>query len=227
MDHSRIISAQERIYSTRFREYGDTPQGVFWNNTETQYLRFERLLRHTLGNAPTAPALHEIGCGTAALFEYLKARSIACDYSGTDIVPDMLEIAQKRHPEGKFYQRDVLTTDISEAYDFVVASGVFNYRDRVKPETWNKYVEDMLSKMFSMARCGIAFNFLTSNITIAPDPTLHYADPAVMLRFCQNRLSRFHVLDQSYPLYEVTLTVFKEAHIKGSFSSEAYGKYFA
>ena len=228
-----IIEKQRKLYGENFQIYGDTPNGFYWNNTETQELRFSRLMRtvlqyeNTACKSPSAFSLHEVGCGTADLHHYLLRNEISHEYSGTEIVPEMIEVCRTKFPRVKILERDIACENSRESYDYLVLSGVLNLRGDTNEKDWKNYCMRLLSKMFTMSERGIAFNFLTSYTTTPQNPTLQYFAPHRLFEFCHENLSRFIEIDTIYPLYEVTITVFKEEWIQESFSNTAFQKYFS
>jgi hypothetical protein len=79
--------------------------------------------------------------------------------------------------------------------------------------------------MYLHADRGIAFNFLSSYRTYS-DPLLYYFDPKEMFDFATTQLSRFVVLDASYPLYECTVTVFNQDYMAAFYGHDDLKKYF-
>lgn len=227
MTNEDTLKFQREIYGANFRKHGDTPQGVFWNDEATQYLRFERLLAEILRHeGANSFSLHDVGCGTCALFEYLSNAKVACEYSGTEIVPEMILLCQQKYPDLDVQNRDIVSENETQRYDYVTLSGVLNLRGACPEDVWMTHCKRMLSSMFKMSRYGISFNFLTSNITVASDPTLQYMDPAEILRYCHDTFSRFVIVDHSYPLFEVTVSVFKKEGMQRRYSSTQFAKYF-
>jgi hypothetical protein len=222
-----VINSQRALYQDRFLEYGDTPQGFFWNDRETQNLRFEKLFSHllTYWNPISPPTIHEIGCGTADLHGYLNELGIHHIYSGTEVVEESTRTALAKYSDIKIQNRNFLESETNEKFDFVVLSGLLNY-PTASEKVWKAYVSRMIEQMFSICRCGIAFNFLSSATTVPPNPDLYYIQAEKMLGFCRSKLSRFIILDQSYPLYEVTMTVLRPSYIETKWGSAGYEKYF-
>ena len=97
MNSDKIIKAQLDAYRPNFIEHGDKPQGTFQNNSETQQLRFERIIRQ-FNLRQNAYTLHDIGCGTCDLHQYLTDKKIEHSYYGTEIVPEMIDAARKKFP---------------------------------------------------------------------------------------------------------------------------------
>lgn len=222
---SEIIEKQIEAYRPNFLTYGDSPKGTFQNNTETQYLRFSKLLENLPIRSGQSFSIHDVGSGTCDLHRFLLNQGIDHVYSGTEIVQEMIDLAQKKYPDVKLFNRDILAVNENEAYDFVVLSGMLNLPGSVQREEWRKFCMLIVLKMFMLAQKAISFNFLTTESTFT-DPTLFYLNPSEILTFCQKNLSRFTLVDNSYPLFEVTVTAFKKSHVKERYSTEAFEKYF-
>lgn len=220
-----LIKKQIEAYRPNFLEHGDSPQGTFQNNTETQYLRFSRLIKHLPINLAQSFSIHDIGSGLCDFHKYLNEQKILHVYSGTEVVQEMIEVSMKKYPDVVLFNRDVLTVAEKEVYDFVVLSGTFNLSGAIPLGEWREFCYKVIMKMFDLAKEGISFNFLTTENTFS-DASLFYLSPTDAFTFCQKNLSRFIIVDQAYPLYEVTVTVLKKRPLKKEYSSQAFEKYF-
>lgn len=218
-----IIAAQRKAYGENFAEFGATPRGNYWLDIETQWLRFERLLRNLQGELPDSQ-IHDLGCGTCELHRYLLNSGIRHRYSGTEIVPEMISHATSEYPDIAIHNRDFLEID-EELHDFIFLSGMLNLKLATPEPLWREWSLNIIRKMFRHATRAIAFNFLTVHPTLS-DPDLIFFDPAEMLAFCQQSLSRFVVIDTGYPLYECTVTVFKPEFAEQIYPQKIYQKYF-
>lgn len=109
------IDSQKQLYSQRFRDAGDSPEGVFWNDRETQHLRFERLLRQFMPT-PEAVSIHDVGCGTAELHSYLSQKKISHSYSGSELVSKMVECIKSKNKSLKVFNRNILDAPSNEHY---------------------------------------------------------------------------------------------------------------
>ncbi len=69
-EYNDIIKYQESLYRDNFCQKGP-PKGVFFNNKETQNLRFKILLEDILLNDTSKFSIHDIGAGLADLHTYL------------------------------------------------------------------------------------------------------------------------------------------------------------
>jgi hypothetical protein len=225
MSDPEIINEQIEVYRRSFLEHGDSPAATFATGREVQDLRFERIMRPLLA-ARTPFSIHDVGAGLCDLHRYLLDRGIKHDYSATEIVPEMVELARKKYQGISVYDRDILSDEIGEQYDFVVLSGVFNIPGRAERAAWNRFALELIARMYDLATVATSFNFLTAHRT-RTDPALFYLDPGEILSFCVKNLSRFVAIDHGYPLFECTVTVFNPDFVRSSHSDQVFDKYFA
>ncbi len=220
---SPILKAQIDVYRDEFIKHGDNPKGVRWANLETQELRFDRLF-HQILPLDQSFSVHDVGCGTAALHSYLLKHGIDHAYSGTEIVPEMINLISQKFPDVQIHNRNFLEAN-DEHYDFIMLSGTLNYPGNVEEDQWKEFVFQILSKMYEMSRYGIAFNFLTSYSTMFYD-TLFYLNPTEVFDYCHRTMSRFVMVDHAYPLFESTVTVLRPEFLQKKYHNQIFEKYF-
>jgi hypothetical protein len=222
---SNIIKKQLAAYQQNFIQHGNSPQGTFQNNTTTQYERFNQLLLPLLQHKNKEFTICDIGSGVCDLHKFLKTNEIAHHYTGIEIVPEMIETAQKLYPEVKLLTIDVLDNNFTQKFDFVVLSGTFNLPGDTNRQEWEDFVFAVIEKMFSLATIGISLNALTTYGTFRADE-LFYLQPEKVLTFIQTKLSRFYQINRAYPLYEETYTVFTKQAMQQQFAHADFEKYF-
>jgi SAM-dependent methyltransferase len=208
MADERILDAVERYYSGRFAEHGATARGVDWNSPESQEVRFAQLASACpRGEAFT---LLDYGCGYGALLPYLRERGFAVSYTGVDLSAEMLEHARARFA-GETGVRFLGPDAPLEKSDVVVASGIFNVRLDVDPDSWHAYVVSTVRLLSDTSRRAFAFNCLTSYSN--PErmrPDLYYGDGPAFFDFAKRELAPGVALLHDYGLWEWTLIVRKE-----------------
>jgi hypothetical protein len=96
-----------------------------------------------------------------------------------------------------------------ERFDVVVASGTFNVKQDATEEAWRAYFHRSLEQMFALSKRGVAFNIMTTYVSWRYDH-LYYASPDELASLAVSKLSRRFVLDHSYPLFELTMSVLRE-----------------
>ncbi|MEA2914690.1 MAG: hypothetical protein QOJ15_6771 [Bradyrhizobium sp.] len=227
MDERSIIAAQRDAYRAEFVKHGDTPLGTHQGDRTSLDLRFEALMRNIAPHLGPRATLHDVGSGLCDLYGFLKSSGLdrRITYSGTEIVQEMIDHAAQKYPEVALGNRNFLDASLDERYDFVVLSGALNLLAGLDGDVWKAMCLALIRKMYLHAERGIAFNFLTSYRTYS-DPLLHYFDPREMFDFATAHLSRFVVLDASYPLYECTVTVFNKNYMATLNGHDDLKKYF-
>lgn len=208
MTRDAILRRVERYYGDRLARYGPTASGVDWNSEASQQLRFAQLLRVCDREGPFA--INDYGCGYGALALYLRRRGRSFAYRGFDISEGMRAEARAmlvNLPDCEVVDRD---EDLAPA-DYTVASGIFNVKLDVDPETWTAYVLATLDRLDALSTRGFSFNLLTSHAD--PDrmrPDLYYGDPGFFFDHCARRYSRHVALLHDYGLFEFTILVRRE-----------------
>jgi len=201
-------------YHQALMKHGDTPRGVDWKDSAGQRFRFEQLLEGLPIDQPFS--ILDVGCGTGALVDFLSSRvQKTFRYDGIDFVAGMIEVAASKH-QGRAQTRFLSTElrEICEKYDFVVSSGIFNVKQTVSTIDWVSHCTETICEMFERCTKAIVFNCLTSRVDFRRDE-LFYSEPGFMLDFCQTNLSRYVRINHAYPLFEYTMTVYREEFIQG------------
>lgn len=180
-----------RFHSRLFGRFGsaERPRLCGWSSAESQEARFEALLRNARYNGGS---IVDFGCGTGDLHAYISQRYGPVDYTGLDHNEAMLDIARLTH-DARFIKCGF--DDIAfEQADYVVASGVFQFRDRAYP----RYYESLALALFQRARLAFAANFLSSlRETREKTPTELYLHPCRAAQLAAS-LSPLWILDHSY-----------------------------
>ncbi|HEX6633300.1 MAG TPA: class I SAM-dependent methyltransferase [Usitatibacter sp.] len=164
-----------RWYEDKVRRYGFDHRGLGFRNRSSQEKRFEALL--ALGDFAGRSVL-DAGCGFGDFLAFLVERDIHPMYTGLDVCEPMIERCEERFPPGagRFIAGDVLDHEPDQAYDYLVASGLFGLdspgaRERIVPT---------LERMFGWCRIGMAVNFLSAAYDRQVDGRI-YVEPAKAL----------------------------------------------
>jgi SAM-dependent methyltransferase len=193
-------------YRKLISEHDDPAQACSWQNADVARRNFaavSQVFAHE-----TAPfSVYEIGCGFGMLGEFLAAHFPLARYSGSDILPEMVERAKARNVNVDVEQRDVIANPPTQQYDYVVISGVFNLRMSNDDASWFEFVKRLSQAAFGIARKGYACNFLTSYVDWKRELG-YYQDPGAIFDFAQRELSRFSEIRHSYYPWEFTLFVY-------------------
>lgn len=201
------IDRQEYIerYGSRLREHGYSPETLGWGNHGRQELRFSVLAEHAI-RAPESSVL-DVGCGFADLYDFLIQHGWHGQYKGIDIVPSLLEVARRRHPDLDLWEIDITDpTARLGKYDFVIGSGIFNAK--LLGEDNPSHIQRALNAMFQHARVAVCVDFMTIHVDYQKPGSWH-TDPAWAIDVAR-RLSRRLLLRSDYMPYEFAVLIFRD-----------------
>ena len=208
MSFDDILSRVRRYYDAKIEMHGATAQGVDWNSTESQQMRFEKLIQ--VIDRASAFTIDDFGCGYGALAKYLEKEAKPMRYVGFDISPHMIATAMELNTGISWIHFVNQQSDLPQA-DYAVASGIFNVKLDTPLAEWESYLTRTLADINSLSRRGFAVNFLTKYSDPGfMRPDLYYADPLFFFDYCRVNYSRYVTLLHDYPLYEFTILVRKE-----------------
>jgi SAM-dependent methyltransferase len=205
-----VTEAIEKIrdtYSNLVVEHGAHARAGGYQDEEKRNLRYDRLLR-VLDDAPEQFTIAELGCGYGAFYTYLDERMPGRinHYDGYDVSAEMLRRA--RDHLGNRPVTLMLENHVVREADYVFISGIFNVKMNAASSDWQRYIDDTLKLSFAKARLGLAFYLLSNSRVDFRNQEFYYCDAKDMMDFCNKNLSSFYIIDESYPLYEMTCCVF-------------------
>lgn len=182
------MSDNERIsayYLGRLNRNQETHEVLGWESAGAQAARFSVLL----DVVPRRPySLVDVGAGLGDLYSYLTERGEPVEYTGVDILPQMVERARNRFPGVRFERVDLISdTTWSERFDILYASGIFNLRMQDNVGFVTRAVERFgeLKKLFCVA------NFLCESSPDKEAPYFYYSPETIRSVFSAvfNRVS--------------------------------------
>lgn len=201
--NEELIRRSNETYSSAATTHGTSSSAVLADRHVRQMLRFTELVQFIDLNDSGASVL-EVGCGNAELFKYLSGRGFRGNYVGVDINEPLLEQARARFPGIDVRRADILSEDLGRRFDYVLMSGVLNV-DFGQDQDW---VDAFLRKMYELSEQAMAFNALSTHVNFRT-PGFCYYDPADMLRFCIENLSRRVTLAHHHLSYNYSVAVFR------------------
>lgn len=187
-------------YTTRLRELGDCPEAIQMSE-EGQRFRFKKLAE--IGVLRGMRIL-DIGCGRADFLKYLQETVGEVDYTGIDIVPELIETSRAKHPNATFLCRDLIDEPLGESFDYAFISMVFNNNVPGMEPAFKK----MLKIAFDLSRVGLGFNFVSTHVNFQNDRGINH-DPAEMMDFCLRELSKKVILHHHYERCDVAVFVYR------------------
>lgn len=198
-----------KIYSDAYRQHGRSPASLLIPKGR-QHERFTALCAPMAGDGFS---VLDYGCGFGDLKPFLDARFAGVRYTGCDINPDFIRECRESHGAGADFRLVQSHTDVTDEFDYVIVSGIFNtlYHDS-REEHWAT-VQEMLRHLFSRARRCFSFDFMTDRVDFIA-PGAYHQDPIEAYRFVERELSRRLTLNQSYMPYEFAMVVYRDAVMK-------------
>ncbi|MDC3282896.1 class I SAM-dependent methyltransferase [Opitutales bacterium] len=151
----------------------------------------------------------DIGSGFGDFVNYLKFEGIKTfKYTGIDLVEEFINKAKINHPQKniEFITGDFLSIDISNKFDFCIASGTFNLR--MDGIDGYKYIESNLTKMFETCRIGIAVNFITDKVDYKHDHNFN-SSPEEILTIAYKLSKRIVLRNDTFP-FEFSIIIYKD-----------------
>lgn len=125
---------------------------------------------------------------------WLKKKQKKIEYTGIDVVSDMIKEAKRKHKKVKFSCENILKKKVrlDQKFDYIFASGIFAYNKK----DGNKILKKTILKMWNLSNKGVAFNCLSSKC-IYKNKNEFYADPEKVLSFCK-KLTPFVKIKENY-----------------------------
>lgn len=201
MNSREIEEAIER-YNKRLDTFGVSEEALGWGPKGRSRLRYEILISQWDFNNQ---AVLDFGCGFGNLYEYMIRRNITnLRYTGIDINERLITIAQEQHKgDATFITGNLLTEIFNDRVDYILASGVFNY----KLENNFEFISSCFDKFNEISKKGFAVNFLSDKAAIQYESNC-YSSPAQILELAY-KYSKKVVLRNDYMPYEFTIFVDK------------------
>lgn len=155
-------SAIREYYIDRVKDYKMPEYKVLdWESKEAQEKRFETFINAFSLKGST---MLDVGCGLGNLAEYIDKKNIKLYYIGVDLMPEMIERANKKTFENikpQFMVMDVFNEqNIEKDVDYIYSSGIFNLNLGNNKD----FLKKALKSFFSIARKGVCFNLLDKSI---------------------------------------------------------------
>lgn len=98
----------------------------------------------------------DVGCGTGDLWDFLQKYEFK-NYTGIDIFHPALSKAKRKYPSGHFLLGDFLFHSFDSEFDYVFSSGAMT--TNLESDNY-RIIREWIPKMWSLAKKGVAFNFL-------------------------------------------------------------------
>ncbi|MFP4055018.1 MAG: class I SAM-dependent methyltransferase [Phycisphaerae bacterium] len=190
------MSREEEIrrhYQPRIAPHRDSHDVLDWASETSQFVRFDVLLREV---QLQGRSILDVGCGLGDLWGYLQRREVYADYTGVDILPEMVAEATRRHPGAQFACENVFADPAPEHLrrDVVFCSGMFN----LNLGNNLQFVPGALRRFVQLADTHVVFNMLHHRTPEQP-PRYFYYDPDRVLEILDALPCRARLVDDYLP----------------------------
>jgi ubiquinone/menaquinone biosynthesis C-methylase UbiE len=191
-------------YQKRIAKYGLTFDSLGSGKPSHQDIRFH--IHRNIG-INSGDKILDIGCGLGDFYTYLRNHGINVDYHGVDLVPELIDEARKKNPDGLFEIRDIIEDEfLPNSFDYVVCSQVMNFK--FSHEDNYEHAQKMLELMFKFSGKGVACDFLTSYVDFKENH-LNYYNPLTVFDLAKSFTKSVDLI-HSYPLFEFTIYLFPD-----------------
>ena len=176
-DHKDVIRGH---YIPRINRYTSNHEILDWESGKAQESRFDVFLDNV---ELSGKRLLDVGCGLGDLLGYCKAKGIECDYTGIDLLGEMVELAQAAYCDGHFLHGDMFKQDIfpADSFDVVFTSGIFNLNIGNNEE----FLQSAIQRLWKVSRDVVVFNMLHTK-SRDKDNTYYYHDPGEISAYLQD-----------------------------------------
>ena len=182
----KINEAAKNFYTKLVRVHQDSPLSCSWTH-EAQLFRWKKLveLSEIRENKTGLPRVLDFGCGVGDFLGFLCDEKIDVQYTGMDIVPEMIDIAKKKYPEASFLCGDIMDMTLDEKWDYTLICGVFNMRMGNDDES----MENMqrILKLLWKSTNRLTFNFISTYVNYREEAMAYY-NPFSVMDWCMKNL---------------------------------------
>jgi len=210
MSHEGFDKIKE-MYQGSFAQYGDSPASLLTPKGR-QELRFRALDTFFLSGSKLR--ILDYGCGLGYLYDYLKSKGYNFDYVGVDIVPGFIEhCSSKLKCENARFELITPDSLLSQDYDLVFSSGVFNIKSHEDDVLSKAYALARVKQLFSAAKGALVVDFLSPYVDFQQQDAQHFSIDEICTFVALNLSRRFMVRHDLLP-YEYTLIAHVDSEIQ-------------
>jgi 2-polyprenyl-3-methyl-5-hydroxy-6-metoxy-1,4-benzoquinol methylase len=216
----QITQTLKDYYTRTFEQHGATAKGVDWGDEQELLVRYDKMLA-VMQKDFMAPkdkvSMLDVGCGWGGLLRRAQNLNIPLDYSGIDVVNDMVVHGKTEFPAAKFIHGDVFEMPQVGAYDFVVCNAILTQKLEVGNIEMEQFARKLVKKMFALCRHGIAFNMMSTRVNFTVS-NLYYQNPLELFSWLLTDVSPRVRFDHGYSslangrgkFYDFTVYVYKD-----------------
>lgn len=210
MSNQKIKNVAIGKYNETIDKFGvESMDAVHYSNQQTQYYRFELIKKHIPNDSNIS--ILDVGCGNAEFLKYLNFSGYRGKYVGYDINDKFINASKDIYKEYNvdFKVIDILEDNITNKFDYVILSGLFN-NNYGQDDTW---IEKMINKMYQLANRKVIFNAI-STYTNFKDEEMYYVNPLNISDYIIRNLSSEMTLEHGKLPYNFQIVINKDTSWK-------------
>ncbi len=200
------------FYNSNYKKYGYSVKSLAWIKGK-QNIRFDALTK--FWDMSESFSVLDIGCGFGDLNKFLSLKGISeYTYHGIDLVEGMISTANDIYKgrDNITFETGDFVQDYSSKniYDFVLASGIFNFQMNEVGNYEN--VEAILKKALTVCndRGAVSFDFQSDKVDYFSDNGVSFYNSPEKILSIAYKYSRNVILNNLYMPFEFSLTIFKD-----------------
>ena len=195
-EHAARVRAH---YLPLLAKYGASSKVVDYHHSGNHLARF--VILAGIDDIRTASIL-DVGCGVGHFARWLAENGHEGDYTGIDLMPEMVERARELNPDRRFETCDLLLEPGRFRADYVMSSGIFHLGDA-------PFMQRVIAAMYDACDIGLAFNSLSGWDDTNRELGYFSADPAATVDYCRT-LTPFVMLRHDYLPHDFTMFLYRE-----------------
>jgi SAM-dependent methyltransferase len=195
-EHTERVRAH---YIPLLEEFGGSSRAVDYHHSGNHLARF--LILAGIDDINDASIL-DVGCGVGHFAKWLMENGFEGEYTGVDLLPEMVERARELNPGMRFETCDILAEPNRFRADYVMSSGIFHLGDA-------PFMQRVIAALYEACGKGVAFNSLSAWDAVNTKLGYFSADPAETLNFCRT-LTPFVMLRHDYLPHDFTMFLYRE-----------------
>lgn len=201
--HKLGLIRKVKGYQKSLQKYGPGLRALQWRSKEAAELRYQQL---TADIDFAGKSVLDVGCGFGDIIPFILKKSKKFEYTGVDIVPEFIKLAQKKYPKHQFFIRDYFGNPMDDVFDIIISSGTLNF----KIQDALSYRKQAIKVMFDDAKEIVAFNMAGGHPQTENKKTnrVYFVDSLKILEYCFTLTSKL-IFRHHYRRKDFTVVMFK------------------
>ena len=195
--------AKIQEYQAKFREHKGSPKSLKWTSHESAVERYRQIVADVDFESRS---VLDVGCGFGDIIPYISAKTQSFEYTGIDMVPEFVDLAQQRYPDYSFQVGTYFESPLEQQFDIVLCCGALNSN----MDNPIEYRKQAIATMFSHADVAVVFNMAGHHPRPKYPETskVYYADSQEILEFCYTLTSKV-IFRQHYSKKDFTVVLYR------------------